>query len=201
MTNPEQIDHLASPRSPAPEHLTAAYVPSARTPNDLITVILHRRQDPAFAAQLAAIRSALTSATEVYALGHTEPYLAGLPRVAATGARRAAAITAVAQDTLQASPNTYLPLGASLRRLYAVDNPGKDPVTHVSAFTQQVNSLPLLDVESAAAVLSLLVQRCGSAQVPMNFYDLLATLMWWGNGIGSHSRDTRANVVARFYDV
>lgn len=199
MTTPEQAAAATVPADRATDGPSPEPVLRQRTPNELISVILNRRDNRAFAGQMAAIRSGMTPATELSALGHTEAYFAGLPKAAATGARRAAAITATARDTRQSPPDIYLPVGESLRRLHAAENPGKDPVMHVSAITQQVNSLPLLDVESAATVLSLLVQRCGPARVPMNFYDLLTTLMWWGNGIDSRSKNTRANVVARFY--
>lgn len=200
MTNPQHATVATTTADPASDSTAPEPASRRRTPRELISIILARREDRAFAGQMAAIRSGLTPATELYAFGYTEPYLVGLPPAAALGARRAAAITATARGTRQAQTEPYPRIGESLRGLYAAENHGRDPVTHVSTITQQVNSLPLLDVEAAATVLSLLVQRCGPARVPVDFYDLLTTLQRWGNGIDTLSRDTRAKVVSRFYD-
>lgn len=171
----------------------------------LISEVISRRNDPRSNAWTSAVRTALTSATEMNALGYTERYLADLSPRQRTGGRRAAAICASNAGAPPASGDFYLPIGRSLRNLYKALN-GADPSIldsggHVSnnAMLMQVNSLPLLDVEQAANVFGLLIGRCADKGIAVNYYDLAATLIFWGTGATPQSQRTRSAVLTAFY--
>ena len=171
----------------------------------LITEVIARRNDPRSNAWAAAVRTALTSATEMNALGYTERYLVDMSPKQRIGGRRAAAICASNTGAPQSGGGFYMPIGRSLRNVYKSTN-GTDPSVldsggHVSnnAMLMQINSLPMLDVEQAANVFGLLIGRCADKGVAVNYYDLAKTLIYWGTGATPNSQKTRANVLTAFY--
>lgn len=164
----------------------------------LIREVLAKRDNPVFAGQTSAFRTGISPASEIFAFGHTEKYLAYLKREKRPAARRAAAICAFSKGANQPKLNKdgkypYRPIGHSLRDLKDKGGGGGN------AITMQVNSLPLLDMESAAVVFGLLVKRCAAEKITVNYFDLARTLINWGNGISPESRETRSDVVAAFY--
>lgn len=173
------------------------------TPSGLIRFALRVRASNArgASADAAALRAALTPATEAFAYSRTEPYLTALTPSGRAGTRRAAAICATATNAPQASgADRTWGVGDSLRVLYARENPNRDVADNVGdGIIQAVNTLPLLDQEAAAASLAMLISRCSDRGVPVNFHDLAQALTHWGNGIDQRSVETRGCVVSQFY--
>lgn len=194
----------------ASETAEAETAPSAPTWRHLIGEVLARRESPRGGGYLAAMRAAAIPATEVNALGYTERYLSTLRTDQRTGARRAAGICATAVGARQPQrgengSRTYRPIGASLRDLYVKVN-GSAPSSLDSSGNQvnnamlmQINSLPMLDLETAAATFGLLIDRCSAHHISVDYYDLAYTLINWGNGISPASQQTRAKVLTGFY--
>lgn len=192
--------------------------PSDKNWKGLIRRILYCRawnQDPdkdnRFSGYMAALRMAVTSATEVSAYAYTEAYLSSLASESQRiGARRAAGICASTPRVTSAASDddaTSMKLGVSLRHLYHQEN-GEWPATFESdgaprqnALLNQVNSLPLLDVEQASALFFSLIKRCENASVSVNYLDLASTLIFWGNGVSQSSRDVRRRLLRSFYSV
>lgn len=176
----------------------------------LIAEVLARRDSTHSGGYRSAMAAARIPATEVNALAYTERFLSALNRDQKIGARRAAGICAATSGAHQPRPDEtgkhpYLPIGQSLRNLYIAVNgtnpaslDGKGNVVH-NALLAQVNSLPMLDVELAAATFGLLIDRCAAKHINVNYFDLARTLIHWGNGITLQSRDTRSAVLTAFY--
>lgn len=199
----------ATPRADTPPATSTAPATTRRW-EDLIGAVLTQRDATRGGAFTAAIRAALTPATENQALGYTEAFLADLRPVQKIGARRAAAICAANPHARQpAHPDgkrPYRPVGHSLRDLYMSENNNRAPATLdntgatvQNALLMQINSLPMLDVESAANVLSLLISRCNQKNITVDYYRLARTLIGWGNGITPASQQTRSQVLTDFY--
>ena len=169
-------------------------------------------KDNRFSGYIAALRMAVTSATEVNAYAYTEAYLSSLPEPQRVGARRAAGICAstprvmTTADPASKDADSPAPrLGASLRHLYhhetdqwpATFEPDGTP--RQNALLNQVNSLPLLDLEQAAALFFSLIKRCEEARVRVDYFDLARTLIYWGNGRSESSRKARQRLLRDFY--
>lgn len=170
-------------------------------PHSLITRTLHVRTGQKNAGEAAALRQGIISATEIYARPYTDVYLAGEDEKSATGWRRGAAICATATGAMQPRRESpRIAVGASLRRLFDQENPGRQP-TASNTIVAQINSLPMLDLENAAATLALLIGRCSAHGIPVDFYRLGQTLSRWGRGTTRASRAVRNNIVSDFYQV
>ncbi|WP_168581962.1 type I-E CRISPR-associated protein Cse2/CasB [Gephyromycinifex aptenodytis] len=157
----------------------------------LIQAVLDRRHDRSFAGWTSSVRRAITPATEVAAYGATERFVpVTLTPPQAAGLRRAAAICAGASHA-PADDTRYATIGHALARLHRVIG-GR----HVE---QRVQTLPLLDMESAAVSLGHLVNLCSHNHVAVNFHDLARTLTYWGDGLTERSQQTRRRVVHDFY--
>lgn len=175
----------------------------------LIGLAVTRRTQSRYAGYTAALRGAAVSATEKNAYAHTEPYLSSLTQRQRVGARRAAGICAASPGAHQPARkedgrSPYRPLGHSLRDLYMAVNKtapstldGNGIVNN--AMLMQINSLPMLDVEQAAAVFGLLVTRCSNNGITVDHFDVARTLIDWGNGISTNSQKTRSQVLTAFY--
>lgn len=160
--------------------------------------ILHKREKPAFAGWTAGIRAALTLSTESQAYPYTEAHLTDVPKNQRVGLRRAAGITAATRGCPQAKDNRRV--GTTLRQLYvALNSEPPEKSKTQNATLSQINSLPLLDVEQAAATLALLIQRCEQHKIQVNYFDLAQTLQYWGNSISKASQRTRRTVLQDFY--
>lgn len=175
----------------------------------LISLAVTRRTQSRYAGYTAALRGAAVSATERNAFAHTEPYLSSLNQRQRVGARRAAGICAASPGAHQPSrkgdgKSPYRPIGQSLRDLYVVVNKA-DPSTLDgngvvnNAMLMQINSLPMLDVEQAAAVFGLLVSRCSDHGITVDYFDMARTLIDWGNAISTKSQQSRSRVLTDFY--
>lgn len=157
---------------------------------ELIGAVLARRADRRSAGWCASVRRAIAPATEVAAYGYTEPLLRDIPgRQAKTGARRAAAICASSTGVEPGSGS----LGSNLARL------SRSPGVSASSIDSKVGILPMLDLESAAALLAGLVSQCGRHGASVNFYALADTLARWGSGLSPASQNARRRVVADYY--
>lgn len=155
----------------------------------LISEVLARRERRGDAGWVASVRRGIAPASEIAAFGATERHFAGITNeVSRTALRRSAAICASATGAPQTSK---LRLGQSLARL--------DQKLGRGSIDSRVNTLPLLDLESAATALSGLVGRCSQNGIPVNFYDLAYVLARWGNGISPASRAVRARVLQDYY--
>lgn len=167
------------------------------TPTGLISHTLAlRAQDRA--GELAALRFGLIQATELRARQYTDRFLESENDLGASGWRRAAAICAASTGSAQAAPGSILPVGGSLRLLYHKENPAP-AINPANAIVTQVNSLPLLDLENAARILALLIGRCSSHHIPVDFYDLGRTLSRWGGGATAKSQYVRQRHISDFY--
>lgn len=159
--------------------------------------VLAKRSNPAFAGWTAAVRSALTPATETLAYPYTEAHLGQVSVPQRAGLRRAAGITAAHP---QAPHSGSAPIGANLRRLYqTLHGEAPERTGTANAFLSQVGSLPMLDVEQAAMIFDTLIGRCAGTGTPVNYFDLTQTLRYWGNGVTTSSQQTRAKVLRDFY--
>lgn len=175
----------------------------------LMTVTCNRlranREDPSrpHAGWLAAVRAGLVSATDTQALPATVAYIQHLQgEQQRVGARRAAAIRAVQKPTKDFEPTEtekWRALGKSFSLLYRAEYGRYPRDDSHEAMAAQINALPLMDVESAAVVLNQLIGRCAGHGISVDFRDLSATLVFWGNGISPASRRTRDRVVLVFY--
>jgi hypothetical protein len=168
----------------------------------LVASTVRDRHDPRHAGKTSALRFAAVPATEISAFGFTEAYLGGMPQAKRVAVRRAVGICAKHLGAGQ--PDSFLPVGGSLRMLHKHEwgyDPGSFSTDGLrrNAMTMQVDSLPLLDQESAAQTLDLLVGRCASAQISVDFFAVTRLLMEWGNGMSPDSRESRARVVCDFY--
>lgn len=137
---------------------------------------------------LAAIRAGITPVGETTAIAQAAPYLSGLHPRAHPAALRAAAIRAINRDVPHSTAGT---LGKSLARLAAVEGG--------SSIGEQVAVLPLMNVDAAALVLDGLIGRCARPRIPVNFYDLARTLIYWGDGASSKSSRGRNKIVLDFH--
>ncbi|WP_185995562.1 type I-E CRISPR-associated protein Cse2/CasB [Nocardioides campestrisoli] len=153
---------------------------------------------------LSAVAAGIHPMTEAGAFPYTEAALSGLSVSQRVGARRAAAMIAVHRDA-RATSEGHTPIGSTLRSLHAKahsswpgDVDGKS-VPKRTAMSMSVDSLPLLDVDNAAQVISGLVGRCAQHGIPVDFASLATTLTFWGDGLSSKSRSHRAKVVQDFY--
>lgn len=194
--------------------------PTGKDWRSMISRILYCREwnqnstkDNRFSGYIASLRMAVTPATEVNAYAYTEAYLGSLSSESQrVGARRAAGIcaatprVAAAQGSTDGEPDSHAPrLGASLRQLYRHETDQwpatfeSDGTPRQNALLNQVNSLPLLNVEQAAALLFALIKRCEDANVRVDFHDLARTLIYWGNGMSESSRQQRQRILRDFY--
>lgn len=143
----------------------------------------------AFSGWLASLRHGITKQGESQAVVSAGPFLAGLRSDRErSGAMRAAAIRAAHKDCRGAQS---LSLGASFARL-AQTSGG-------TSIERQVATLPLLDLEAAAAVFDSLVGRCAKAGVAVNFTSLARTCVAWGAGATRRSQDVRNQIVLDFH--
>lgn len=164
---------------------------------NFIGEVLAKRSNPAFAGWTAAVRSALTPATETLAYPYTEAHLGQVPPSQRAGLRRAAGITA---SHSRAPHSSSAPIGANLRHLYqALHGEAPERTGIANAFLSQMGSLPMLDVEQAAMIFDTLIGRCAGNGTPVNYFDLTQTLRYWGNGVAASSQETRAKVLRDFY--
>ena len=166
----------------------------------LIKEALRVRDESNLAGHTSALRAAISPASETFAFAYTEKYLSRLKPVQRAAARRAAAICASSKGAKQPDKQadgkpTFKPIGRSIGDLKNRSGGAGDSIA------SQINSLPLLDMESAATVLGLLIQRCAAKGITVDYFDLARTLINWGNGINEKSRNTRGNVVAAFHQV
>lgn len=169
------------------------------TPQALIARTLAVRTGQRTAGEAAALRQGLIAATEIHARPYTDIYLASENEKAAAGWRRATAICASATGSPQPSRDTRrVPLGASLRMLFNRENPGRTPQAG-NSIVSQINSLPMLDLENASTTLALLIGRCSSHGIRVDFYALGRGLSRWGRGTNSRSRAVRNQIVSDFY--
>lgn len=138
---------------------------------------------------LADLRYGISLNGELRAIRSAGPFLRGLSSARQrSGAMRAAAIRAVHKD---AKPSTQTSLGASFSRLESLSGGG--------SIERQIGTLPLLDLETAAATFDGLVGRCAKAGVPVNFMSLASTLVAWGTGATTRSQEVRNRVVLDFH--
>lgn len=138
---------------------------------------------------LADLRYGISLNGESRAIRSAGPFLGGLRTdKERSGAIRAAAIRAVHKD---ATSSDRLSLGASFARLAAASGG--------SSIERQVGTLPLLDLETAAATFDSLVGRCAKAGIPINFPSLASTLVHWGSGATTRSQQVRNRIVLDFH--
>lgn len=172
----------------------------------LIGRVLALRDDPRNAGTIAGFRAGISPSSETFAMGYTDRFLSDLSLTQRSAARRAAAICAsnprVRQPENQAGEKAaYRPLGHSLRDLVKRESNGYPSPESPNAITMQVNSLPLVDAETAATIFGLLVSRCAEHNIAVDYYDLTKTLIYWGNGISQSSLRARRSVITAFYEV
>ncbi|MFC6154798.1 type I-E CRISPR-associated protein Cse2/CasB [Nocardioides yefusunii] len=141
-----------------------------------------------YSGWLADLRHGITRTGESRAVVPAGPYLGGLSPRERSGALRAAAIRASNKDVRNAKGRALGVSFASLSR--AVGG---------SSVERQVATLPLLDLESAAAALDGLVDRCSSAGVAVDFAALARTLVHWGTGATPRSQEIRNQIVLDFH--
>lgn len=152
---------------------------------------------------LAAIAMGIHPMTEAGAFPYTESVLQGLNPNRRIGARRVAAMIATHRSTTHT--DQWVTIGTTLRRFHDTDQgswPGTvDTKGNIkrTALSMQIDSLPLLDIESASQIISGLVGRCARRNVSVNFMLLASTLTDWGTGYDATSRERRNRVVLDFY--
>lgn len=138
---------------------------------------------------LADLRYGISRNGEMRAVRSAGPFLGGLSSARQrSGAMRAAAIRAIHKD---AKPSSLTSLGASFARLESLSGGG--------SIERQIGTLPLLDLETAAATFDGLVGRCAKAGVPVNFMSLASTLVAWGTGATTRSQEVRNRIVLDFH--
>lgn len=170
----------------------------------LVTRALRIRANDRQRGVRAAMAAALVPTTEAYAFAYTEDLASQAGNTQAqAAARRVAGMIATHKETRLAEAKGST-IGGAIRALHHKSHgywPGDldNGTPKQNAIIAEVNALPLLPMEQAAQTLALFVGRCGTAGVPVNFYDLAHTLTRWGNGISPVSVAVRRKVVSQFY--
>lgn len=176
----------------------------ALTWQGLLAITVKSRHDPAWAARTANLRLGAHPATEPAARALTDRYLTGLSDTQRPGARRAVALCAKHPNVHQVAKGTRMPFGASLAALHAAEfgyAPGAHPdgPARPNTITGSVDPLPMLDLDPAVAIIDILLERAARTRTPVNFFDLAATLIGWGNGISADSHTARTRILTDFY--
>ncbi len=159
--------------------------------------ILARKNDPSFAGQLASIKKGLLVETEHLAYPYTQYWLSSgddsLNSLAQRGARRAMAVAASCK-----APNASgISIGQAIRRLNKTQLNGRGFAE--TPIATMVNSFPVFDVDQLAVLVASLSDRCADSGIPVPYYSLARTFIYWGKGISEKSTDQRNQIMYDFY--
>lgn len=165
-------------------------------PETLLMAVTNSRRDAnqqpgsnAHSGWLAQIRAGIIPSGEPQALPAAGKYIADLKNAQQrTGALRAAAIRAINKEVRHTDD---MRLGLSFKRLHTG--------TNAASIEEQINVLPSLNRDSAVLVLDGLIGRCAKSGIPVNFYDLSRTLIYWGDSARPSSHNRRTAIVFDYH--
>lgn len=139
----------------------------------------------------------LTDTAETLAYPYVYPYATHRN---STALLRAAAITAKQITLPQYEEDGFMPLGRSFALMSRNLQGGKEPDPEdPTIFDQRLSSLPQYGLDEAALTIDRLLTYGAKTGVPVDYYNLTRTLIYWGGGISKKSVDHRRKVLRDFY--
>ena len=143
-------------------------------------------------AEIANLQRAASVTTEPYAYPIVLPLL---PETATAydqrAALRAAAVLAAARKVSRSTPN--IPQGLTLGRWVARS-------TEETASTEsRVRFLHTQDIDEVTLSIIRLIRLAEKSPLPLDKWDLVRTLFYWGNGISENSQTSRLRISRDYY--
>lgn len=190
--------------TPTPEQVRPVWVRA-------VSEALQTRSRPDLAWKRNELRGGIDVIGEHYAVPHLAPLFAECAGLQQRDAIvRATAITAINDHCPhrtsrsvkgQDEPTPPYRLGHALRQLTR-QRTGKYPSAtpaNRDSVARRLALLPEMDFDSAVDTVSALVAFANSERISVNFFDLAATLYFWGDGLTDHSVRTRNRVLSDYY--